>query len=46
MVKKALFMPGQVPEGGACISSFIIAEKEGKEIYAIVKATNVILGTD
>jgi ADP-ribose pyrophosphatase YjhB (NUDIX family) len=30
MVKKALFMPGQVPEGGACISSFIVAEKDGK----------------
>jgi len=30
MVKKAMFMPGQVPSGGACISSFIIAEKEGR----------------
>jgi ADP-ribose pyrophosphatase YjhB (NUDIX family) len=30
MIKKAMFMPGLVPKGGACISSFIVAEKEGK----------------
>jgi hypothetical protein len=32
MVKKAMFMPGHVPEGGACVSSFIVAEKEGSLI--------------
>jgi len=37
MVKKALFMPGQVPEGGACISSFIVAQKEGKVLVGKMK---------
>ena len=31
MVKKAMFMEGQIPKGGACISSFIVAEK-GEEV--------------
>jgi len=30
MVKKAMFMEGNVPKGGTCISSFIVAEKEGR----------------
>jgi ADP-ribose pyrophosphatase YjhB (NUDIX family) len=30
MVKKAMFMEGHVPKGGACISSFVVAQKEGK----------------
>jgi len=30
MVKKAMFMEGQIPKGGACISSFIVAEKDGE----------------
>ena len=30
MVKKAMFMDGQIPKGGTCISSFIIAEKNGE----------------
>jgi ADP-ribose pyrophosphatase YjhB (NUDIX family) len=29
MVKKAMFMEGQIPKGGVCISSFIVAEKDG-----------------
>jgi len=37
MVKKALFMPGQVPEGGVCISSFVIAEKGGKVLVGKMK---------
>jgi len=30
MINKAMFMPGLVPKGGVCISSFIVAEREGK----------------
>jgi ADP-ribose pyrophosphatase YjhB (NUDIX family) len=37
MVKKAMFMPGQVPEGGACISSFVIVEKEGRVLVGKMK---------
>jgi ADP-ribose pyrophosphatase YjhB (NUDIX family) len=41
MVKKALFMPGHVPEGGACVSSFIIAEKEGKVLVGKMKNPDI-----
>ena len=41
MVKKAMFMPGHVPEGGACISSFIVAEKEGKVLVGKMKNPDI-----
>ena len=41
MVKKAMFMPGHVPEGGACVSSFIIAEKEGRVLVGKMKNPDI-----
>jgi ADP-ribose pyrophosphatase YjhB (NUDIX family) len=41
MVKKAMFMEGNVPKGGTCISSFIVAEKEGKVLLGKMSSPEI-----
>jgi hypothetical protein len=41
MVKKAMFMEGHVPKGSVCISSFIVAEREGKVLVGKMSSPEV-----
>ncbi len=41
MVQKAMFMEGHIPKGGACISSFIIAEKEGRVLVGKMSSPDI-----